>query len=586
MLNFVNTGFRKINIGFLVLVIIALSHAVISYIIINNNNRTVTRMTNEINPYVGALEQFNLLVTESKMYSTNWVYLQVSEEDKQALIKLLSKRYPAAKEDLSQRVNQLGKRSDQDSLKNIFKRFEDLVAFEQMIMLKLANFDDYENPKLKFQAEQIIEEDVLPMTDDIKKSLDRVISENRAEAEQMKNEVVASSNKLMTTVFGFSLGLFLAVVLAALFISTSIRRPVLEMKRIVQKLGRGEIPKEQLKVTPDVIGSMVSSVNALSENFEKTSGFADAIRKGNFSADFSLLSEQDQLGQALINMRNSLRTYSENMEEKVRERTREVIEKSEKLEEAYDEIRDSINYARRIQEAILPSRDLITKTFPQHFILYKSKDIVCGDFYWFAEQGNEVHIAAVDCTGHGVPGALMTVIGNSLLNQIVNIADMSSPADILHQLDKKLLQTLQQHGVGNTHDGMDVALCRYDKRKNEIAFSGAKRTLYLFRDGALKEVSGNKLPIGSFQYEFEKRFTDHLIPVKPNDTFYIFTDGYQDQFGGPNGKKFMVKQFRDELKRIQHMNMKDQGKYLDEIFEKWKGENQQTDDVLVIGIRF
>ena len=585
-LHFANTGFRKINIGFMMLIVLALAHTVISFYIIQSNNTTVTRMTNELNPYVSSLEEFNQLVTESKMYSTNWVYLQVNEDDKKNLIKLLNKRYPALKKKLNEQLAHLGKKTDEAALKNIFTLFDNLLGYEQMIMIKLSAFEDYEIPEHKFQAEGIIEEQVLPMTDSIKKHLDIVIEENHRDAEEMKNKVVADSNKLMTTVFGFSIGLFITIALAALFIIRSISKPVLNMKRIVQKLGRGEIPKEQLNVTPDVIGSMVSSVNALSENFEKTSVFADAIRKGNFTADFDLLSEDDQLGHALVNMRNSLRTYSENLEEKVKERTKEVLEKSAKLEEAYSEIRDSINYARRIQEAILPSTELIRQTFPDHFILYRPKDIVCGDFYWFAERGDDVHIAAVDCTGHGVPGALMTVIGNSLLNQIVNIADVSKPSEILKHLDKRLLETLQQHGAGNTNDGMDVALCKYDKKKQEIIYSGAKRALYIFRDGTHEEIPGSKFPMGSFQYEMEKIFTDTPINVKKGDAIYLFSDGYQDQFGGPNGKKFMVKKFRELLSAIQHLSMTEQAAHLEVEFEKWKGLNHQTDDVLVVGIRF
>lgn len=584
--HFANTGFRKINIGFLILVVIALLHAVISFYIIRSNNSTVTRMTNEINPYVSSLEEFNLMVTESKMYSTNWVYLQVNEDDKKNLIKLINHKYPVLKKKLLQQATRLGKSSDLSDLKKLFTDFDALVNYEQMIMIKLSSFEDYEIPEHKFQAEGIIEEQVLPVTDSINKHLDKVIEMNHREAEEMRNEVVDSSNKLMSTVFGFSIGLFITIVLATLFLTRSVSKPVLEMKRIVQKLGRGEIPKEQLKVTPDVIGAMVSSVNALSENFEKTAAFANDIRKGNFTSDFELLSEDDQLGQALINMRSSLKTYSENMEEQVAERTREVIEKSEKLEEAYDEIRDSINYARRIQEAILPSHDQIDQTFPHNFVYYRSKEIVCGDFYWFAERDDVVFIAAVDCTGHGVPGALMTVIGNSLLNQVVNTTDYGSPAAILNQLDKKLLETLQQHGVSNTNDGMDVALIRYDRKKHEIAFAGAKRPLYLFRDGEHKEIPGYAIPIGSFQYEFEKKFTEHIFPVKKNDTIYIFSDGYQDQFGGVKGKKFMVKQFREVLTKIQNLDMEAQKKHLEHVMNDWRGDHQQTDDMLVIGIRF
>ena len=585
-IHFANTGFKKINIGFAVLVVIALLHAIISFYIIRSNNQTVTRMTNDIDPYVASLESFNLMVTESKMYSTNWVYLQVNEDDKKNLIKLHNKKYPVLKKELLDEAARIDNKADEESLKKIFTDFDNLSKYEQMIMIKLSAFEDYENPTKKFESEGIIEEHILPMTDSIKKNLERIIDKNHTEADRMKNEVIGASEKLMSTVFGFSIGLFALVLLASIFITRSISKPVLEMKRIVTKMGRGEIPEEQLNVTPDVIGSMVHSVNALSKNFEKTSAFANAIRKGNFSVEFELLSDDDQLGHALINMRNSLRDYSHDMESKVKERTKEVMEKSEKLEEAYDEIRDSINYARRIQQAILPSHEQINKTFPQNFILYQSKEIVCGDFYWFAEKNNMIYIAAVDCTGHGVPGALMTVIGNSLLNQVLSTSTTGSPSDILNQLDKKLLETLQQHGVSNTNDGMDVALVRYDKKKNEISFAGAKRALYLFRDGTHKEVPGNKIPIGSFQYEFEKKFTEHILPVKKNDTIYIFSDGYQDQFGGPNGKKFMVKQFRELLAEIQSYSLEEQHTRLEEVMVNWRGNYQQTDDMLVIGIRF
>ncbi|MEW6469190.1 MAG: SpoIIE family protein phosphatase [Bacteroidota bacterium] len=582
----VNTGFRKINIGFMIIVLVALAHAVISFLIISGNNRSVNRMVNEINPYVESLEQFNLMVTESKMYATNWVYLRFREEDKKNLQKLHVQRYPQLKKNLFEQLRRAGKVSEEDSLKLVVSQFERLSTIEQMIMLKLATFDDYENTKRFFEAEELIESEVLPRTDSIQAGLERIITGNRMEAEKLRSQVVSASNRLMSTVFGFSLGLFGAVVLASLFISRAIRRPVLRMKDIILKLGRGELPEGGLAASHDVIGEMALSVNTLKANFEKTSQFANEIRKGNFSADFELLSENDQLGYALLNMRNSLKAYSHEMESQVAERTREVIEKSEKLEVAYGEIRDSIQYAKRIQEAILPSQQLIRKAFPESFVFYKSKDIVCGDFYWFAEKNQEVMMAAIDCTGHGVPGAMMTVIGNSLLNQIVHVSDVNSPGKILDHLDKRLLETLQQHGDAHTNDGMDVALFKYNPEKRQLSFAGAKRSLYLFRDGELKEIQGSKLPIGSFQYEQKKTFTEHTALIRPGDTVYVFSDGYQDQFGGPFGKKYMVKQFRERLRQIHHLPMEEQREVLETEIMAWKGAYDQTDDMLVIGIRF
>jgi serine phosphatase RsbU (regulator of sigma subunit) len=274
------------------------------------------------------------------------------------------------------------------------------------------------------------------------------------------------------------------------------------------------------------------------------------------------------------------------MEQQVRERTYEVLEKGRKLEIAYKEINDSINYAKRIQESILPNTDMITEVFANSFIYYKPKAIVCGDFYWFGRQGDDAVIAAVDCTGHGVPGALMTVIGNSLLNQIVTSTGVTSPSNILTQLDKKLHETLKQHGNIVTNDGMDAAVCRFKISKNEITFAGAKRPLYVFKQGELIEIKGNKSPIGSFGHDLSKRFSEHKIPVNAGDTIYMFSDGLQDQFGGIDGKKFMIKRFRDLLESVQQFSMAEQGKRIEKELTSWQRDFEQTDDILLIGIRF
>ena len=208
-----------------------------------------------------------------------------------------------------------------------------------------------------------------------------------------------------------------------------------------------------------------------------------------------------------------------------------------------------------------------------------------GDFYWFTQKGGEVILAAIDCTGHGVPGALMSVIGNSLLNQIVNMSNILDPGEILKHLDEKVLETLHHHGEGDTNDGMDVSICSYDPSTNEIRFAGAKRSIYLIRAGKCQEIGGDKFPIGSFQYNFKKVFKTHTISLKSEDTIYMFSDGYQDQFGS-NGKKFMKKRFRELLIAIQELSMKDQKARLEKEIDEWRGGTEQTDDVLVIGMRF
>ncbi len=581
-----NTGFPRINLALVIIILMVALHAIISFVIIRKNNQEVTHMINVMHPYIKSLDEFNLLVTETKMYTTNWVYLQVEEGDKDILKNIHQSRYPLLRARLIDQVRALNKPSEEKSLKEIFRQYEKLIATGQIIMIKLVSFEDYENPTRKFQAEDLVETEIIPMAEALRTDLSALIEMSRNNAELIKNEVIASSNSLRNSVVGVSLALLAAIVLGSFFISGSIRKPVLQMKSIVKKLAKGEPSGEKLNVSKDVIGQMTESMNTLSENFEKTSAFAGEIGKGNFNADFSLLSEQDKLGKALMGMRESLKAYSEDMEQQVETRTRELVEKSLKLEIAYGEIRDSISYAKHIQEAILPSQDLIFEVFKQSFIYYKPKDIVSGDFYWFAQRGDQVIVAVVDCTGHGVPGALMTVIGSSLMNQIVNIMGITSPAEILQNLDARVIETLKQHGETSSNDGMDIALFRYDLKKKELSYAGAKRSLFLFRKNEHREFKGDKFPIGSTQYGLAKSFKEHVTSIQPGDVIYMFSDGYQDQFGGMAGKKFMLKRFKEMLVEIHQMKMNDQLLVLESENTKWTGNSEQTDDILVLGIRF
>ncbi|MDX2306214.1 MAG: SpoIIE family protein phosphatase [Microscillaceae bacterium] len=258
------------------------------------------------------------------------------------------------------------------------------------------------------------------------------------------------------------------------------------------------------------------------------------------------------------------------------------------LEKKNRDITSSIAYAQRIQEAILPSDKLIGKGFLEHFVLYIPKDIVSGDFYWFAEKNEHALIAAVDCTGHGVPGAFMSIIGYSNLNKIVMEQGLTNPADILATLDKEVSDSLnQQDGGSQSRDGMDVALCSLNIYEKKLSFAGAYRPLYLFRDQEVMEYKGNSFPIGgNFKYKKQKNFNCHEITLLKGDTLYIFSDGFPDQFGGPENRKYMSKNFKSLLKRIQQENLNTQKEIIYQEFLSWKGDYKQMDDILVIGLRF
>lgn len=250
-------------------------------------------------------------------------------------------------------------------------------------------------------------------------------------------------------------------------------------------------------------------------------------------------------------------------------------------------INDSINYAKRIQNAILPDNFAISSSLPDSFILYKPRDVVSGDFPWYVQMGDNIFIAAVDCTGHGVPGALLSLIGYFLLNDIVRSRQVTNAGQILDLLDEGVTQTLKQDQANSaTKDGMDIALCCINKKNNTLEYAGAHRPLYVMKDGVLDEIKGNKFPIGGGVYKNQTKFTTTQITLNEGDSVYFSSDGYPDQFGGPDGRKFGSKRMRELAERIHHLPAHLAMEAFDLKWEEWRGSQKQTDDVLLIGIKF
>ncbi|MGZ3862871.1 MAG: two-component regulator propeller domain-containing protein [Bacteroidia bacterium] len=266
---------------------------------------------------------------------------------------------------------------------------------------------------------------------------------------------------------------------------------------------------------------------------------------------------------------------------------KEVVEAVKlQLEEKNKDITDSINYAKRIQEAILPSQAAIFKNFPEAFIYYKPKDIVSGDFYWFSEVGEYYFVAAVDCTGHGVPGAFMSLIASTLLNDIVNEKKITQPSEILQTLNNRIIEALKQDkDDSSSRDGMDMAICRVDKHKTKLVFAGAGRPLYHVRNKSLTEIKGQGYPIGGHYGLMNLKYSDSEIALEKGDMFYISSDGYADQFHETDKKKFSTKRLRNLLETISVLNMEEQRNGLNESLLNWKGAAGQIDDILIVGIR-
>ena len=265
--------------------------------------------------------------------------------------------------------------------------------------------------------------------------------------------------------------------------------------------------------------------------------------------------------------------------------------KNELIEEKNKDINDSINYAERIQLAIFPPLSKIEDYLKDYFILFQPKDIVSGDFYWFSNLNTTptdnkpaeeiVVIAAVDCTGHGVPGALMSIIGSVILNQSITEKTVNTPAEALSFLDGQL-----SNNLNSINDGMDISFCAINQSSLMLQYAGANNSIYIVRQNKLIEIKSDKIAIGGNNENGSKKvFTNHVYQLEKNDCIYLFTDGFADQFGGDNGKKLKYKSFQNLLIEMDDFSMKEQQQKLVSFFQNWKGDLDQTDDVLVIGIR-
>ncbi|MBN2682425.1 MAG: SpoIIE family protein phosphatase [Bacteroidales bacterium] len=349
------------------------------------------------------------------------------------------------------------------------------------------------------------------------------------------------------------------------------------------------------KVITRPLKKLVDNVNRIAEGKLE----ARAEIEGN--------NEITKLSEHFNYMLERIEEYYNELEQKVKERTAEIEQKKEeieaqrdalsdknyRLEVAYEKIEiqnkhitDSIRYAKRIQNAILPPDHLIKQLLRDSFILYKPKDIVSGDFYWIAQKENYILFSAVDCTGHGVPGAFMSIVGNDQLAYIVNVQGIVNPGKILDELNIGVTNSLRRDSAqSNVRDGMDIALCAVDFEERKLQYAGAYNPLYLIRNNELVEYKADKSPIGSHEPDESDKYQNHEIDLLPGDCIYVFSDGYADQFGGPVNKKIMYKRFRQILLDIHKSPMEKQKELLEKNLFEWMGTNEQVDDILVIGVK-
>jgi len=356
------------------------------------------------------------------------------------------------------------------------------------------------------------------------------------------------------------------------------------------------------KVITDPVKNLLEKVNRITDGHM------------NERADIVGNNEIASLSEQFNRMIEQLESYYNELEEKVRERTAEIMAQKEEIEAQRDSIQeqrnilsdinsslqkayleieeqkkhieDSIHYARRIQNAILPPDDFVETLLVDSFVLYKPKDIVSGDFYWMAQKDGKAIVAAVDCTGHGVPGAFMSIVGFNQLNFAVNVKNALRPDEILNALNEGVTKTLRQTRLSTSvRDGMDISLITIDYEQKKLNFAGGYNPLFLIRNGELIQVKADKFPIGGYMGEKLKDFTNNEMDLQKGDVLYLFSDGYADQFGGTDDSKYLIRRFRELLLKIHKEPMFEQKEILNQVHNDWRGKTVQIDDILVIGIR-
>ncbi|MDI1355888.1 MAG: SpoIIE family protein phosphatase [bacterium] len=584
---------RRIGFGFAIFILLTVVAFVLTVYTLNDSKRRTETVVGQVAPSVAELKELNLLLQRSHTDISKWYYNKsfndvVFRDELRAIIRT---EYPKKKATLIE-FSKLWSKEEKDQLVELFDTISHLfTVYQEDIIDQLNTPEAYDDPNIYLLARLPYEDSEV----DIKviyKNLNELIDLKQRVAEDETNSMFSSINFLKTFVIWLGITLVIGGILIGIFTTRSITRPIQVLKKMLLSMGLGILPKERVSASRDEIGEMGNALNDLIRSMQHTTDFAKETGAGNFDASYTPLSKDDSLGHALLKMRDDLAENERVLEQKVIERTEEVVRqkseienKNEELEILYKQVTDSIHYAKRIQDAILPTNNAVKQMLKDAFILFKPKDIVSGDFYWIEKKKDLVYFAAVDCTGHGVPGAFMSLVGHNILKDIINNTTATKPAEILDRLREGVVSTLRVDDTGKqAKDGMDMTLCAINYKTMELQYAAAFNPLYIIRNGELMLHAANKFPIGSFVGE-KTNFDNHVIPLLKGDQIFIFSDGYADQFGGPSGKKFMVGNFRKLLLQIAELDSETQKQKLDETLLTWQGGQEQVDDVLVIGVK-
>ena len=607
-MNFKLTVARKIGLGFgfLILLIIvvfgatffAVTNGIETY---KESDKTSNILIESITPSKEKIAELISTTTESKQLIIQWVN-QVSRSDvpyKLQLKSFMNKTIPVLVKEIEllavdwPQEDRAALKEIKAIINSVFERYLDVMSY-------LPDIESYNDAGNRFLARTLVDQngDIRSETDQLNYQIDLLYDNFEEREEDLLKKAKAASEiskeNFQALNFYWILGALLIVLAIgiAFFTTRSIVKPVRYLRKVLLALGKGIIPKKSARVSNDEIGDMSQALNHLVIGLKKTTTFARDVGQSKFDSPYKPLSQDDELGHALLVMRDDLKETERNLEQKVEERTQEIVKQKDeidsqrlKLEDLYKDVTDSIVYAKRLQNTILPPEDKMQRICPNSFVLYKPKDIVSGDFYWFEERKGKSLFAVVDCTGHGVPGAFMSLLGSTGLNSALAEESVERPSEILDFLNKSIYESLNKGTISNeVRDGMDVAICSLDYSNLTLDYSGANNALYIIRNDAFLITKPNKMSIGSFA-PGQANFENHTIQLEKGDTVYIFSDGYPDQFGGPKGRKLMYSNFRDYLLTAKDLPIDEQSEFLDKKLLEWQGKMDQIDDILLIGLK-
>lgn len=583
---------RKLFLGFFSLVISMGVMFFLTQNTLDRNKEVIAEITELRNPSLYAIEDLMLEIEDIRALTNQWGVVQSDPDtdDKKTLKDLLDSKLPYTRSVLDS-LSEKWEESDQSALAIVSRELDSLVLMSTHVTQSLASFAAYNDPFVVMEIDFLLSNggDFDVYSDQIIRDIEKIHAVHRGYSRDANFQMVDSFNELNRVVLWVGVPLTIIGFLIALFTVQNFTVPILKLKDLLLEMALGVNPRKiSFQKRNDEIGEIARALDEHKDALDLKIKFAAQVGSGNFDKSYEPASSRDELGNALLEMSHNLNELTNNLERKVEQRTEVINTQKNEIEEKNRAIFSSISYALTIQQAILPEPDNIKALVDDFFVFYQPRDIVSGDFFWFYDLEEELPgqflIAAIDCTGHGIPGAFMSMIAYNLLNRVAK-EGIYAPDEILAKLHNYIKEALRQDDT-DSKDGMDMVLFRVDQKSKTFQYSGAKNPLYYVKGDEMIKVRGTRHAIGGAQQSDDQKYD--LVEVSYADspvTIFMYSDGYQDQFGGEFKKKFLSKRFERLLLDISPKSCEQQHAILTTELEDWQGDQEQIDDILVMGMK-